>query len=444
MRHPRWRPAGAVAWGAAALRVLAGAAGVAGVAATAGIAVVAGIGLVAGPAAAAPGRPFSVIAAPCNAAGSAGACTADPTGLVASWPPGAPVVGVVVSWLGADRPAGAPAPSSAAETLLDGSATCADSAAGTTCSWGWPGGLRLPAGGQLLNGTYQVAPCGAGAAPPVGGGPASGCAPVSGLDPVVVTVSVVPAAPAGVTVTGSGSATLHWTPSPEADLAGYRVARDGVGIWVCSANGAPGTTVVCPADPGMTDSPPAGRHTYSVEALRYGPTAGALLSSAPSTVAVTVSTAGAALPAVPYSGPVPTLPAGRPAQPAAPTTTIAADPGYQSTLPYGSPPPSDATSLPALRSNGALARATSPPAAPSSGQRDHLALFAAGMLLLAVAAHVIYLRSEVARRDALFRALAGAAPVSPASPELVASGTQAQAPAPASGTRQPSNTAPMT
>lgn len=414
MRHLRLRPAGVVAVAVGAAAWIVGAAAV-----------------LPGPAAAAPGRPFSVIAAPCNAEGSAGACTADPTGLVVSWPPGAPVVGVVVSWLGGDRPAGAPAPSSAAETLLDGSATCADSAAGTTCSWGWPGGLRLPAGGQLLNGTYQVAPCGAGAAPPVAGGSVSGCAPVSGLDPVVVTVSVAPAAPAAVTITGSGAATLHWTPSPEADLAGYRVARDGIGIWVCSANGAPGTTVACPADPGMTDSPPAGRHTYTVEALRYGPAAGALLSSAPSTVAVTISTSGAALPAVPYSGPVPTLPAGRPAPPAAPATTVATDPGYQSTLPYGSPPPSDATSLPALRSNGALARATATPAAPSSGQRDHLALFAAGMLLLAVAAHVIYLRSEITRRDALFRALAGAAPVSPPTP-------------PATGSRQPSDTPPMT
>jgi hypothetical protein len=68
----------------------------------------------------------------------------------------------------------------------------------------------------------------------------------------------------------AGGVRLTWCPaaSPEPDLVGYQVGRNGRVVDTCSTNGPK-----CPAPLGFFDQPSAGTWTYAVVALRFGPDA---------------------------------------------------------------------------------------------------------------------------------------------------------------------------
>lgn len=354
--------------------------------------------------------PFVASTSPCSPAPGSSICTRPPATVAGTWPSGVTVGGVVVSWDGTGRPAGAPTPQTTSVPLPTSAATCNASADGTTttCAWPWPAGLA--SGSTILNGTYRVDAC---ATTPSGSRPASGCQAPGGFTPATVALGVPPATPGGFVASAdaSGTVALRWAPAPEADVTGYQVARDGAVTYSCSSPWATGAAPVCSPSPAASDSPRPGTHVYTLTAERSGPAPSASYPASPPATA-TVVVAGptgpatpirsATLPPVPYVGPVRTLPLGAPPTSQRPAT--ATDPGYNSSLTFtpGTTPAGEAAAT-----SEALAAAPDRAATAAAERRQvkGTSLFAVGMLLLAAAAHLIYIRAEIARRDAVFRAL---------------------------------------
>jgi hypothetical protein len=396
---------------------------------------------------------FTAAAMPCSAPAGSTTCAAEPTSIEATWPfLNTGISGIEVTWMpAATRPAAAPAPAQLTVALPVSAGTC--NGAGDDCTWPWPTLLEPASSTTVLNGTYQVVAC--------GGSPIFGAACQSGSPYQAVEVSegVAPAAPTAVraTVSGVGVVAVTWPLGPEADLAGYEVTASSGGqsrlIGACTLSGAPAPSAdpsarACPSPLQATDAPAAGTWTYDVTALRYGTdgSAATLVSSPATGVEAEVtaaevaagnaaggpggsgSTASAAPGGTPAgagaggatgSGPAaatssggttgaggfvlpkaPVLPtrsqstplAQAPADPTeslGPTTTVAPDSGFAASLPFkaaGSDQPV------------AVAAAAAPPARlePTHGV-SRWAAFAGGLLVLAVAAHLLYLRAAVAR-----------------------------------------------
>lgn len=330
----------------------------------------------------------AVTPVPCSPRGD-GACTVSPAKLVVNLPPG--TNGVNVTWATKGRPPSIPAQSSVFLNKTDANANCPSG--GTTCTWPWPGGLE--AATVVLNGTYQLTPCltlnvgcGAPFLPNVG-------------------IAAPPAPPGNVraTAASSSSVTVNWAAGLEPDLAGYSVIRNGTVVFTCSLHGAPlPHSVPCASQLSYTDHPgTGGAVTYGVVANRYG-IDGDVAHDVNSTPAVaSLNLAGSSggggisgLPPIPVIGipsvPLPMAPpstaagagaAGAGSVPGGPTTTVAPGSGG---LEYG-----------AQNRPGALGPVRGIEPGHVTTSVSGLALIATGLLVLALAAHLLYLRGAVAR-----------------------------------------------
>ncbi|MHB1533880.1 MAG: hypothetical protein ACYC1D_04550 [Acidimicrobiales bacterium] len=346
---------------------------------------------------------IAVVASPCAPAGSPPACTEDPVRLSGTYSKAAGVESLEVTWLAAGRPAGAPAP--AKTTVAIDALSCFVTSSPSSCSWPWPAGLETAKPAVILNGSYRVTGCSTPAA--------LACIPVKSLSPAVIAIAVAPAAPSGVTAATAASAvTVKWSPGTGPDLVGYRVTRGSDTVLTCSLPHAPaGIGSACPSPLHATDSPGPGTSVYDVVALGFGAFPGTTVAS-PSTAAVAM-VAGTAppasadpfvanqaptafgsalinLPPVQVLGPVPTLPSVAPPPPGthqavSARTNIPGDPGYNEKLPYGA-------ALPGRAVLGATTKG-----APGRNVIG-LALFALGMLLIAVATHLWYVRQQLGDR----------------------------------------------
>lgn len=344
-------------------------------------------GLTVAPPAAAASAALVVTPTPCSP--RAGVCTATPSGVAVTFPAGIPagVSDVQLAWVTTGRPAGAPGPASTSALLPTSSGGCATAAgqAATTCTWPWPASLEGP-GAAVLNGTYQASACSG-----------SSCSP----PPSSFGVGVAPLAPGSVAAHAQGGApgspvTISWAPGSAPDLAGYQVARDGTAIYTCTLHGAtsPGAGP-CPPTPSTTDrSSGSGALTYQVVAYRYGPQGGfaGALASPPASGTVQLGAGGGRLGSVPVLGPPAPATVTAPAQPGRPVVGGASRPGSANT--YGA--------LPSGPAGRAAPSATQPLelGAGRSPQVGGLALIAAGLLVFAIAAHLIYLRGAIARYQA--------------------------------------------
>ena len=340
-----------------------------------------------------------------------GVCSAEPTAVKATWSDPT-VQSLSLSWVTTGRPKGAPAPPSGTVSLNPKApGACTTTSGKTSCSWPWP--TALERNHAVLNGTYQLTPCLS--------GPGTGCLASPLLAPASIAIAAPPSQPTGVVVSSVGgadpAALVAWTANPEPDLTGYQVERDGHVVWSCVTGTAPAAgqpAVTCPAPPSMTDHPGVGVWAYSVIARRYGAAGDALVSSPAATVAptgigltaLTVAPGGGlSLPQVPVlpgaiygstaggSG-APSSPSGQGAapgsRPQSSPGTVAADPGYSSSLPYGAG--SSASTLPGT---DAAALSESGPTRPDV---NTIATFALGVLILALAAHLLYLRGRVVQQ----------------------------------------------
>jgi hypothetical protein len=356
-----------------------------------------------------------------------------------------------VTWTPAStRPAAAPGPQQLTVALPVSSGTC--NGAGDDCTWPWPSLLEPASTATVLNGTYQVVAC--------GGSPVIGPACQSGspYQAVGLAEGVAPTAPTAVkaAVSGTGVVAVSWPLGPEADLAGYEVTAVGAGqsrlVEACTLNGAPAPTadakaVPCPSPLAVTDRPGTGSWTYDVTALRYGTdgTAATLVPSAPTAAPASVTAAevasgaasgpsgsalsasgagsapassgsdvsggsagsgggssagasgdGFALPAVPVlptraeSTPLAQAPVQATVPVTSAPTTMAPDTGFSPSLPF--------TSAGSVQPVADASAAASGPAEPGPPRGvGGWGAFAAGLLVLAVAAHLLYLRAAVAR-----------------------------------------------
>lgn len=321
----------------------------------------------------------AVTLTPCTPRGGDKACTQAPKTL--TLPPGSN--GVTVTWATTGRPSATPGPAKTSVSLPD--PTCPPPSGGSTCPW--PRGLEAPGSTVVLNGTYDVARC----APP-------GCGPL--------LIAAPPAPPGSVRATAassSSSVTVSWAAGPEPDLAGYSVIRNGTVVFTCSLHGAPlPRSVPCASQLSYTDRPgTGGAVAYGVVANRYG-VDGDVAHDVNSTPAVATLNLAASsgsgsisgLPPIPVIGvpgvPLPMAPpstvAGAAGAGSVPGHTTTVDPGSGG-LEYG---PDHAGALGPVRS-------VEPGRATTNVSR--LALIATGLLVLAMAAHLLYLRGAVARHQ---------------------------------------------
>jgi hypothetical protein len=232
-----------------------------------------------------------------------------------------------------------------------------------------------------------------------------------------VALAVAPAAPTSVHASASslGVVGVTWSPaaSPEPDLVGYQVSRDGQTVYACSTAGAgPGAGEVCPSPLTYEGPSAAGTWTYGVAALRFGSDASAtnvVASKAvttsvqvdPSAVGPGSGTSGpvsVALPPVPIVETAPTVapvapPATASATTLAPATTIV--PQYNETLPYNGQ---------SAQAQGSAALGSDPKETGPKPNVDSLAALALGLIALALALHVWYLRGEMRLFAARYRA----------------------------------------
>jgi hypothetical protein len=363
-------------------------------------------------------------------------CDTEPAQLQVAFPAGQSPEAVQLAWAPASpRPPGAPQPAATSALLDTASAvscgppttttggaptttapptttttttttatTTTVPGGGQTLCWAWPAALRYQ-DRSILNGTYRVTAC----APqqPTQTTPqqttqttqttsqqSTGCTSSGPYQPAVVGLAVPPPPPAGIRASSAGSTVeVSWSSPLEAppDLAGYLVNRAGQAVYYCSLLGE---TPACPQPLRFVDHPPAGAWTYQVQALSLGaggPYPAEVESPPASSARVVVTVAqvpggAVSLPPVPVGG-VATATTG--------TTTIPATlPGEDTGAPGGpvhnlSYPPSQQAGAGdvALRETGA-------------GRPDVLAagLVALAVLIAAVAAHLLYLRSLVESR----------------------------------------------
>ncbi|MGH9076618.1 MAG: hypothetical protein ACRDY0_04075 [Acidimicrobiales bacterium] len=353
---------------------------------------------------------ITATAHPCTAIIAGGPCTLTPAWILATWR-GPIVATLTLSWLpSAARPAAAPVPpqlSTALATSAPGA--CTNLVGQVTCSWPWPPELELAS--TVLNGTYQLA-----APPDHPGDPAP-------LVPAIVAVSAPPASPAQVAVTadGTGAVTVSWSQNREADLAGYRVERNSVPVWSCALGALPR----CPLPLAYSEAPGPGAWTYRVVADRYGfssaPVDSAPAGPAPLVLgAVAPPTSPAArsggtlqIPVAPVlpapasqagGGGSPTPHVALPTAPVDPGTSSAGAtsppaptvPGFSPTLPYQVPSRvASPQTLPGADVAGSGGMVSTREPGPSGAAPGAMASVALGALVLALAAHLLYLRSRV-------------------------------------------------
>lgn len=354
---------------------------------------------------------------PCGS--TSGPCDAAPDQLEVTYPAGQAPAAVEITWLdGASRPKGAPQPDSSDEILsMAGTTSCAVPPPATTTTtsgpvmdtacWDWPSGLRYQAQ-WILNGSYRVTACSS--------YQGTACTPSGAYQPALVALAVPPPPPGGVAAAPAGrQVTVSWKApaAPPPDLDGYTVIRNGRDIYTCTlfATGSDGN-VACPQPLRFTDQPGAGSWVYRVESLRLGAggqyppvvasaPAGAakpvLVSPPPST---TTTTSGAAGPPASGSGgssarallpPVPVIGALAGRYPGiASGAGSAALPGQgESGLSTGPVQNLSYPSLPAPAAGALTVRE----AGPSGPDVVPAAMLAAALLILALAAHLLYLRT---------------------------------------------------
>lgn len=368
-----------------------------------------------------PPPPTQAVPQPCNPVGTA--CSVGPTALsVTLQPPSTAIQDVQVSWATPLRPNGSPGPAQPNVILPLSAGHCTPSLnAPVTCTWPWPTTLDAPGSSIVLNGTYAVATCspiGPGSGPRSPTGPSSTVAPPPCAPPSAgFQLAAPPGSPSGFHVQAAGAASgapvdVSWSLGPEPDLAAYTVSRDGTAIYRCALHGAAiSGAAACPSHLGFTDRSAGGRIvTYGITAERFGidgnPAHDVVSAPTVATIidGVTINSPGnagsrgggsggaGALPPVPYFGSSPTLPGLLPPQggssgslggPAAAGSPATTDPGYGN-LPFGAK---------SRLSAGALASE----AGHGTGDVHGLALIAGGLLLLALAFHLLYLRGAIGR-----------------------------------------------
>jgi hypothetical protein len=356
---------------------------------------------------------------PCAPAKSGGPCAVDPLQIAVAEPTKASggQFSAEVVWVSSpDRPVRAPAPASGSSPVVldDRSAVkCSTSAQApsgdTELCWDWPSGLTYTRGKEawILDGSYRVEAC--------SGSP---CQVSNAYTPAQIGVAVAPRPPARVHASSSqGVVQISWTPAAKAepDLFGYAVTRDGQQIYICTLQGAGfGGEPECPSSMSTDDQPPTGTWTYSVTALRFGadPALADLLASPAS--------------ASPTSTPFYHLPST-----ATPDTSGYSNPivipDLGSTAPSATNPApsgSGASDAPALNGESAAGGAGggdlpyngqstfNDPASEAIGVREvgsskpdpvPTAMIALAVIALALAAHAVYLRAELAVRAGRLR-----------------------------------------
>ncbi|HET6874272.1 MAG TPA: fibronectin type III domain-containing protein, partial [Acidimicrobiales bacterium] len=212
-----------------------------------------------------PPAPYTVSFSPCSGTTNPGPpCTQSPDQIQVQYPARAPAA-VVRSWDASGRSAAAPSPDSLSVTLpaSDGTACGTD-----LICWPWPSGMTD--GSFILNGTYQVAVC---PAPDANYDSTSGTCRAT--DPAQnIGLAVPPSPPTGVTAKSAGNqVTLSWKAPAQAppDLVGYSVSRGSTVVYTCSTDDlGPGSATPCPASLTVADRPGNGEYTYSVSSIRLG------------------------------------------------------------------------------------------------------------------------------------------------------------------------------
>ena len=364
--------------------------------------------------------PLTVALSPCSADSATSGCRFDPAQVQVDIPTNRSVPAVELSWLGAGRPASAPSPASTQVVLvvnsnLAGNASCRNPAPPPTgftlACWNWPGSLDYVSGGfpWILNGSYQVTACSATSS-------SSPCTASDAFNPAVAEIAVRPAAPSQLSGSqADGAVTLTWKAGTEPDLVGYTVSRNNQAVYTCSTDGAgPGAGTPCANPPSFHDQPGPGTWNYTVTALRFGTDASAadVVSSSPaySTVPVPAPPANPAggaggyapggastraflppLPAVGELRPVGVSASGGFAATAVPSLADTEDSGGKvsgsaAALPYNNDNPALGGSL---ASGSRIARQK------PGDSLDATAELALGVIALALAVHVWYLRGQL-------------------------------------------------
>lgn len=348
---------------------------------------------------------ITVTPSPCNPRPAGGGCALAPQSLAVSFPfsasgTTAALNGVDVIWATTGRPPAAPRPAMPVTFLSLASGRCTTPAGATpptVCTWPWPAGLEAAGSGMVLNGTYTVAACS-----PPSGTPARSpdCLPVASPAPADVVVSAPPGAPEGVRLSAASSSStspvaVTWTIGPEPDLAAYTVSRNNQLVFACTLHGAAiAGAGPCGPSPSYTDRPNAAGHiTYQVVARRFGATGGTAndVASPPTTASLTLGPPGTigSLPPIQVLGvpasPTVVVPNTSSGPATTGPTTPSPDPGGPGQLPFGS------------HAHVAVAAPGAAGAGRGSSGVGRPALIAAGLLVLAVAAHLLYLKGAVAR-----------------------------------------------
>jgi hypothetical protein len=308
-------------------------------------------------------------------------------------------------------PPGAPAPTTTSVTLSH--PVCTGSGT-VTCTYPFPSDLQVAS--FTLNGTYglssTVKSCTLGSV---------GC--TSGTKATTAALSNQPSAPTNVKaalVPNSSTVKITWTPSPEPDVAGYRVFRTDKSL-ACQVS-----ITAAPPDYSCVDSTSGGgSFAYHVVAYRWGPGYSidpsqqpASANSAPSASVVvpgppaTTTTIGPSTTIPPLAPPgftgkiSPSKVGGtgvsglkstpRTVAPAAVGDNPApgSDTGFLPNLPYGQQPTTTIAPDPGVV-------ASTPLAHKGKTSVGTIAIIGAGLLVAVIALHGLWLRAEVRRSGTL-------------------------------------------
>lgn len=321
--------------------------------------------------------------------GSTGACSEPPKQVEVNYAVGQVPSTVDVEWVKGSA-SSAPQPTSSSVTLDPTKAvTCSGAkppAEEQAVCWPWPSGLTHDS--WILNGTYQVTP--------------------EGAKPVTIGLAVPPAPPRQVVATATtDSVAISWQPSasPEPDLVGYAVTRNGQAVYECSVDAmGPGAHTACAHPLGVTDHPGPGKWSYSVSAMRLGvddasgDTVGsAPVAAAPGAITLTAAVTGASSAApLPSSGLAPLPPSvGATYAPPSSGPASSADPAaIEGVAPETAPVPNlKYPDNPVVGKSSQLAVNIGEPG--SHPDVVPVAVLALGIIALAIAAHFLYLRVEL-------------------------------------------------